>query len=92
MFVASSDLSHFYPYRIARKLDAELLHRLEAFDPLGVIQAETEGAGFACGCGAIAPGIGLAEVEPTVKGVIEQELATIDDFTARLARGELPVW
>ena len=38
------------------------------------------------------PGMRLAEVEPTVKGVIEQELTTIDDFTARLARGELPVW
>jgi S-adenosylmethionine synthetase len=38
------------------------------------------------------PGVGLAEVEPTVKGVVEQELATMADFTARLARGELPVW
>jgi S-adenosylmethionine synthetase len=38
------------------------------------------------------PGVGLAEVEPTVKDIIEQELATMDDFTTRLARGELPVW
>ena len=38
------------------------------------------------------PGVALAEVEPTVKHVIEHELATLDNFTARLARGELPVW
>jgi S-adenosylmethionine synthetase len=37
-------------------------------------------------------GVALAEVEPTVKALIEQELATMDNFTARLAGGELPVW
>jgi hypothetical protein len=54
LFVASSDLSHFYPQAQACSLDAELLRRLEAFDPAGVMNAEAEGAGFACGCGAIA--------------------------------------
>jgi S-adenosylmethionine synthetase len=38
------------------------------------------------------PDVALAEVEPAVKDVVEQELATMADFTARLARGELPVW
>jgi hypothetical protein len=38
------------------------------------------------------PSILLAEVEPTVKGVIEQGLATMNDFTTRLAHGEFPVW
>jgi S-adenosylmethionine synthetase len=38
------------------------------------------------------PGVMLAEVEPAVKDMIEQELATMDKFTARLARGEVPVW
>lgn len=38
------------------------------------------------------PGVALAEVEPAIKALIKQELATIGDFTARLARGELPVW
>jgi S-adenosylmethionine synthetase len=38
------------------------------------------------------PGVTLAEVEPTVKALIEQELATMADFTGRLASGELPVW
>ena len=37
-------------------------------------------------------GVGLADVKPAVESVIEHELATISDFTARLARGELPVW
>ncbi len=38
------------------------------------------------------PGVALAEVEPAVKAMIEQELAMMDNFTARLTRGELPVW
>lgn len=37
-------------------------------------------------------GVTLADVQPAVESVIEHELAMIGDFTARLARGELPVW
>jgi AmmeMemoRadiSam system protein B len=54
LLVASSDLSHFYPDDVARKLDAFLLARLEAFDPDGVIDADERGRGYACGRGAIA--------------------------------------
>lgn len=54
LFVASSDLSHFYPQEIACKYDDRLLRRLEKFDPQGVLDAEAEGVGFACGRGAIA--------------------------------------
>lgn len=54
LLVASSDLSHFYPDDVARKLDAFLLARLEAFDPAGVIEADERGHGYACGRGAIA--------------------------------------
>lgn len=54
LLVASSDLSHYRPQRVAERLDAELLRRVTAFDPLGVLSAESEGAGYACGAGAIA--------------------------------------
>jgi AmmeMemoRadiSam system protein B len=54
VFIASSDLSHFYPQAQAQALDTELLRRLEAFDPQGVLDAEVEGVGFACGRAAIA--------------------------------------
>jgi AmmeMemoRadiSam system protein B len=54
LIVASSDLSHFYPEAAAASLDTEILARIEAFDPQGVLSAETEGSGFACGRGAIA--------------------------------------
>ena len=54
LLVASSDLSHFYPQRQAQKLDGEVLRRLGAFDPDGVMDAEDEGVGHACGRGAIA--------------------------------------
>ncbi len=54
LFVASSDLSHFYPRDVARTLDTNMLNRVAAFDPEGVIQLEDKGLGFACGRGAIA--------------------------------------
>lgn len=54
LLVASTDLSHFYPQDAARKLDQEMLTRIESFDPLAVLRAEEEGLGFACGRGAVA--------------------------------------
>jgi len=54
LLVASTDLSHFYPRSVADTLDAEVLRRVEAFDPQGVILVEEEGKGFACGRGALA--------------------------------------
>jgi AmmeMemoRadiSam system protein B len=54
LLVASSDLSHFYPQQTASELDTEVLRRLEAFDPQGVMDVEEERAGFACGRVAIA--------------------------------------
>jgi S-adenosylmethionine synthetase len=37
-------------------------------------------------------GVGLPEVAPAVNAIIQQRLANIQDFTTRLARGELAVW
>ena len=54
LLVASTDLSHFYTRQVADELDAEVLRRVEAFDPQGVILVEEEGKGFACGRGALA--------------------------------------
>lgn len=54
LLVASTDLSHFYRQEIACGFDEEMLRRVEAFDPLDVLQAEEEGKGFACGRGALA--------------------------------------
>jgi len=42
------------PDSVARRLDAELLARIEAFSPEAVLEAEDEGVGFACGRGAVA--------------------------------------
>ena len=54
ILIASSDLSHFYPQPLAAEFDGEILRRLAAFDPQGILAAEEEHAGFACGRGAIA--------------------------------------
>jgi AmmeMemoRadiSam system protein B len=54
LLVASTDLSHFYPQRIANELDDVMLRCIESFDPDAIILAEEEGRGFACGRGALA--------------------------------------
>ncbi len=54
ILVASTDLSHFYNQPEADALDAFMLSQVEAFDPAGVIRAEEQGRGFACGHGALA--------------------------------------
>ncbi len=54
IIIGSSDLSHFYSQEIAERLDGEILSRLGQFDPSGIITADEEGVGFACGRGAIA--------------------------------------
>jgi MEMO1 family protein len=54
LLVASSDLSHFYPEPEARALDREMMRRIQAMDPLAVMQAEEEGSAFACGRAAVA--------------------------------------
>jgi len=53
LLVASTDLSHFYPQKVAKELDAVMLSCIEAFDPQAVILAEEQGRGFACGRGAL---------------------------------------
>lgn len=54
ILIASSDLSHFRDEQEAMMLDEYMLSRIEAFDPMGVLAAEEQGRGSACGRGAIA--------------------------------------
>ena len=54
LLVASTDLSHFYDQDQARILDSAMLSQVEAFDPLGVLEVEEQGKGFACGRNALA--------------------------------------
>ncbi len=60
LIVASSDLSHFYPHDVAKQFDRKILEQLEHFNPEGLIAAEEQGLGFACGRGAIAAALWAA--------------------------------
>ncbi len=61
LIIASSDLSHFYPQQTAERLDQTLMGYLEQFDPEGLIKAEEQGRGFACGRGAMAAALWAAK-------------------------------
>lgn len=54
LLVASTDLSHFYDQRTANHLDAEMLKRIETFQPEKIFEAEYTGKGYACGHAAVA--------------------------------------
>ncbi|MCC6904881.1 MAG: AmmeMemoRadiSam system protein B [Anaerolineae bacterium] len=54
LYIASSDLSHFYTQQQAAVFDQRVLDSIEAFDAKAVIRLDDEGKGFACGRGAIA--------------------------------------
>ena len=54
LLVASTDLSHFYPEMVARRLDAGMLEAIEIFEPDMVLEAESTGKGYACGAPAVA--------------------------------------
>lgn len=54
LLVASTDLSHFNDEATANALDQVMLKRMTDFSPEGVLQAEANQEGFACGSGAVA--------------------------------------
>lgn len=54
LLVASTDLSHFLTQAQAGILDRHMLAQIEALIPEGVLRAEAEGTGSACGAGAVA--------------------------------------
>lgn len=95
LYVASSDLSHFYPQAVAQKLDAYLLSKIDAFDPAGVLQAEEEGKGFACGKGAIATTLMVArELGATRARVIKHATSgdVTGDYNQVVGYGAAVIW
>lgn len=53
LLVASTDLSHFHTQSRAMALDRAMLKEVAAFSPEGVFDVEENGAGEACGLGAL---------------------------------------
>jgi AmmeMemoRadiSam system protein B len=52
VFVASTDLSHFFKQEAALTYDRAMLGEIEAFNPAGAFDLERASKGFACGLGA----------------------------------------
>lgn len=95
LYVASSDLSHFYPQAEAKKFDAYLLSKIEAFDPAGVLQAEKEGQGFACGRGAIATTLLVARQLGATKARVLKHATSGDvsgDYDQVVGYGAAVIW
>jgi hypothetical protein len=60
LVIASSDLSHFFPLETANTMDSVMLKMVVDCSPEGVLAAERNGSGSACGAGPIAVMLTLA--------------------------------
>ena len=85
LLVASTDLSHFYTQYRALALDKEMLRRVGAFDPEGVLRAEDEGKGYACGRGALAAVMWAAKALGATRAQVLHH-ATSGDITGDFSR------
>jgi hypothetical protein len=85
LYVASSDLSHFYTEDEARDLDSVIMQAVAAYDAAAVITADAEKRGFACGRGAIAAVMLAARAHGATQASI-QHYATSGDETGDFAK------
>ncbi|HVN95918.1 MAG TPA: AmmeMemoRadiSam system protein B [Syntrophorhabdaceae bacterium] len=61
LIVGSTDLSHYYPYAQAKKLDTIIVSRLDAFDIMGMIEDISGNRAEACGAGPMVTTMMLCE-------------------------------
>lgn len=70
LLVASTDLSHFYPYERATVLDKAFISRVEALDPEGLIKDLEAKVCEACGAGPVVAVMFAAKVLGARRGLI----------------------
>ncbi len=95
LLIASTDLSHFYPQAVAQQLDAEMLRQIEAFDPAGVLQAEADGRGLACGHGGVAAVLWAARALGATRVHVVRHATSGDvtgDFSQVVGYGAAIIW
>jgi AmmeMemoRadiSam system protein B len=95
LVVASSDLSHYHPQPAALALDGEMLRQVAAFDPDGVLVAQADGRGFACGSGAIAAMLWAAQALGARQARVARHATSGDvggDYEAVVGYGAAVIW
>lgn len=85
LIVASSDLSHFYSYHQAVKLDNGVINRIRNFDPQGLARDIADGTCEACGGGPIITTMLLAQKMGANKALV-LKYANSGDVTGDMSR------
>ncbi len=70
IFVASSDLSHYYPYEKAKKLDGIVIRHIEAFDVEGMERDYEDENYEACGAGPMITVMMVSQMMGAKKGIV----------------------
>jgi hypothetical protein len=70
LIVASTDLSHYYPYTEAKKLDNVIVEHLDAFNISGMVEDVEKGKTEACGAGPVISTMILSEKLGATRGKV----------------------
>lgn len=95
LLIASSDLSHYEPQRVALQLDQAMLKEVGALDPAGVLRAQDEARGFACGAGAIAAVLWAARALGAAQAQVVRHATSGDvtgDYASVVGYGAAVIW
>ncbi len=72
LIVASTDLSHYHPSDVARRIDARFVALLEQFDVQGIIQGLDDGSLEACGGGPVVAALSAASAAGADRVVVRR--------------------
>jgi AmmeMemoRadiSam system protein B len=84
ILIASTDLSHFYPQRIAEQLDHNMLQAITALSPDQMFDLEKRDGGYACGMSGVASVIDCCSLLGAKRAVLLKQ-ATSGEVTGDLA-------
>jgi hypothetical protein len=80
LYVASSDLSHFYPQQVANEMDKKVLEKISDYNAEKVTRLQDGGIVYACGYGAIST-VMLVTRQQGTKTASQEGYGTSGDVT-----------
>jgi len=94
MLIASTDLSHFYPQRIAEQLDHNMLQAITALSPDQMFDLEMRDGGHACGLSGVASVIDCCSLLGAKKAVLLKQATSGEvtgDFNSVVGYGSVAI-
>lgn len=94
ILIASTDLSHFYPQRVAEQLDHNMLQAITALSPDQMFDLEKRDGGYACGLSGVASVIDCCSLFGAKKAVLLKQATSGEvtgDFNSVVGYGSVAI-